>query len=65
LARRVISLLRSNRVASERGIRVIAAQGTARVKLKIALPAFPRILGLEGRESYRERGWSCYAALTV
>jgi hypothetical protein len=36
LARRVFSLLRSNRVASERGIRVIAAQETARVKLKIA-----------------------------
>jgi hypothetical protein len=50
LARRVISLLRSNRVASERGIRVIAAQETARVKLKIALPAFPRILGLDGRD---------------
>jgi hypothetical protein len=30
LAYRVISLLRSNRVASERGIRVIAAQETAR-----------------------------------
>jgi hypothetical protein len=36
-------LLRSDRVASERGIRVIAAQETTRVKLKIAWPAFPRI----------------------
>jgi len=25
---------------------------------------FCRMLGLEGRESFRERGWSCYASLT-
>jgi len=48
LAHRVISLLRSNRIAGERGIRVkemaIAdAQEATRMKLKIVLAAFPRI----------------------
>jgi hypothetical protein len=26
---------------------------------------FCRILGFDGLESYRERGWGCYAVLTV
>jgi hypothetical protein len=58
-------LLRSDRVASERGIRVIAAQETAWVKLRIALPAFPRILGLDGREHYRKIRLEPLCCLTV
>jgi hypothetical protein len=47
---RVISLLRSNRVAGERGIRVkeiaiAAAPETARLKLKIVQPTSHRIRG--------------------
>jgi hypothetical protein len=65
LAYQVISLPRGSRVASERGIRVIAAQGTTRVKLKIAWPAFPRILGLDGRENYRKMRLEPLCCLTV
>jgi hypothetical protein len=65
LAHQVISLPRGSRVASERGIRVIAAQGTTRVKLKIAWPAFPRILGLDGRENYRKMRLEPLCCLTV
>jgi hypothetical protein len=51
MAHQVISLPRGSRVASERGIRVIAAQETTRVKLKIAWPHFLEFVVARGAEA--------------